>query len=612
MLFTCTHTDNNSEVAILPRVPGFSLRQTTSVVLCGLAMLSFGSCDKVPLLAPSNSIITLFSSRTILPINGTAQITATVIEQSGTPAHNGTLVTFTSSLGTLDPREAVTSNGQAVVTLHAGTESGVATVTAFSGSAQSTGSTGPDGTTTTSSTLTVTIGGAASASISLTATPGSVSPRGGTVTVVASVADVNGNLLPGVPVSFSVSAGSLGTASVLTDANGQATTTVTTDRETVVTATSGPQTATTTIQVDTLPAVTIVATPMASSVDEPVTFAVTVRPGSSAIADVSIDFGDGSSQALGALAGPTSVSHTYKVAGSFIVTVTVRDTSNATVEVVTVIAIESPAPLNVTIASPATVQVNVAAIFTATATQSTPGILEIARYEWEFGDGTNVTTTGSSTSHVFANPGVKVVTVRAVEKDGRSGTGQAQINVTPVTPLNVVLTASPSAPVEDESVTFVANATGSAVPVASYAWNFGDGTTVTTSGNQVTHVYTDPGTFTVKVTAVTSEGVSGSAQISVVVSPTVFSVNLTFSPPRPDEATQVTFTATVSPPTLVVNRYDFAFGDGESVTGSANSVQHVFTVDMGETTSTFTVTVTAFRALGNESTSSQVTVTVSK
>ena len=523
-------------------------------------MLSFGSCDKVPLLAPSNSIITLFSSRTILPINGTAQITATVIEQSGTPAHNGTLVTFTSSLGTLDPREAVTRNGQAVVTLHAGTESGIATVTAFSGSAQSTGSTGPDGTTTSSSALTVTIGGAATASISLTATPGSVSPRGETVTVVASVADVNGNLLPGVPVSFSVSAGSLGTASVLTDANGQATTTVTTDRETVVTATSGPQTATTTIQVNILPAVTVVATPAASSVDEPVIFAVTVTPGSSAIADVSINFGDGSSQALGALAGPTTVSHTYKVAGSFIVTVTVRDTSNATVEVVTVIAIESPAPLNVTIEAPQTVQVNVAAIFTATATQSTPGILEIARYEWEFGDGTNVTTTGPSTSHVFTSAGLRVVTVDVVEKDGRRGTGQAQINVTPVTPLNVNITVSPRPGTVNEVVSFTATVAGSTVPIASYDWNFGDLTTVTTSGNEVNHIYTTAATFTASVTAFTSEGVSGSSQISVIVVPLQVEITLIISPLTANAGQTVLFTATVTPATVVVTNYLWDFG----------------------------------------------------
>ena len=604
-------------MAILTRVPGFSLRQTTSVVLCGLAMLSFGSCDKVPLLAPSNSIITLFSSRTVLPINGTAQITATVIEQSGTPAHNGTLVTFTSSLGTLDPREAVTSNGQAVVTLHAGTESGIATVTAFSGSAQSTGSTGPDGTTTTSSTLTVTIGGAASASISLTATPGSVSPRGGTVTVVASVADVNGNLLPGVPVSFSVSAGSLGTASVLTDANGQATTTVTTDRETVVTATSGPQTTTTTIQVDTLPIVTVVVTPTASSVDEPVTFAVTVTAGSSAIADVSIDFGDGSSQALGALVGLTSVSHTYKVAGNFIVTVTVRDTSDASVEVVTVVAIESPAPLNVVFTAPlagATVQVNVAVIFTATATQSTPGIVEIARYEWEFGDGTNVTTTGPSTSHVFISAGLKVVTVRAVEKDGRAGTGQIQINVTPVTPLNINLNATPTPATENEVVTFTASLppqTTLPVPIASYTWNFDDGSpTVTTSGNVVNHVYTSSGTFAVMVTAVTVEGVSGSSQLTLLVVPLQVEITLIISPLTANAGQTVSFTATVTPATVVVTNYLWDFGDAAGTTSNTSGRTTTFAYQNADKGLTRTVTVTATTAPSGVTVQTQGIVTI--
>ncbi len=80
-----------------------------------VAMVSLGSCEKVPLLAPTASTITIVSNRTVLPINGTAQIIATVIEQSGSPAHNGTLVTFTTTLGTLAPREAVTDNGQAVV-----------------------------------------------------------------------------------------------------------------------------------------------------------------------------------------------------------------------------------------------------------------------------------------------------------------------------------------------------------------------------------------------------------------------------------------------------------------------------------------------------------------
>ena len=547
-------------------------------------MMFLGSCEKVPLLAPTESTITLVSSATVLPINGTAQISATIIEQSGTPAHNGTLVTFTSTLGTLEPQEAVTQNGQAVVTLRAGTRSGVATVTAFSGSATSA----------TDTPLTVTIGGAATASISLTATPGTVPAIGGTVTVVAAVSDVDGNLLPGVPVTFTANAGVLGAASVLTDAFGQATTTVTTDRETVVTVTSGAQTATTTIMVSTLPTVTVVATPTTSSVGEPVTFAVTVAAGSSSIREASIDFGDGTSQSLGALVGATNVTHTYAFAGTFIVTAAAEDTSNADVQVVTTIVVESAAPLNVTIAAPATVQVRVAAVFTATVTQATGGILEIVRYEWSFGDGTSVDTTGPSTSHVYTTAEVRVASVRAVEKDGRSGTGQVQINVTPASPLNVNLTAVPPQGTVDEVVTFTASFTGTTVPIASYVWDFDDGPPVTTSGNSVNHVFRSATTRTVTVTVTTVEGVSGSTQITLIVVPLQIEVALTISPSTANAGQTVSFTATVTPASVVVTNYFWEFGDaaGNSVNtiGRTTSFEYL-DADKGFTR-TVTVTVT--------------------
>ena len=73
------------------------------------------SCDKVPLLAPQQSTITVSSNTSTVQANGTAEIRATVIEQSGTPVQNGTTVTFTTNLGALSPTEARTVNGVATV-----------------------------------------------------------------------------------------------------------------------------------------------------------------------------------------------------------------------------------------------------------------------------------------------------------------------------------------------------------------------------------------------------------------------------------------------------------------------------------------------------------------
>src|SRR5688572_207591 len=95
------------------------------------------SCDKVPLLAPRQSTIVVSSNSSTVQANGTAEIRATVLEQSGTPVHNGTTVTFTTNLGVLTPPEARTVNGVATVQFVANGQSGTAQVKALSGGAVS-------------------------------------------------------------------------------------------------------------------------------------------------------------------------------------------------------------------------------------------------------------------------------------------------------------------------------------------------------------------------------------------------------------------------------------------------------------------------------------------
>src|SRR5712691_5001930 len=91
------------------------------------------ACQRVALLAPSGSTITLTTLATTLPLNGTTSLIAQVIEPAGTPPQRGTLVTFTTSLGSVEPVEAETDpGGRVLVTFKAGTKSGTATITALS------------------------------------------------------------------------------------------------------------------------------------------------------------------------------------------------------------------------------------------------------------------------------------------------------------------------------------------------------------------------------------------------------------------------------------------------------------------------------------------------
>ena len=93
-------------------------RLALSAVL--LAVASFSACDKVPLLAPTESTIVLNVSTTTVQVNGSATLLASVVEAAGTPVHNGTVVTFTASFGTVDPPEAQTNGGVATARFVAG------------------------------------------------------------------------------------------------------------------------------------------------------------------------------------------------------------------------------------------------------------------------------------------------------------------------------------------------------------------------------------------------------------------------------------------------------------------------------------------------------------
>ena len=249
---------------LLRRPTPATLSRRALVALGLLAVVASAACDKVPLTAPTGSTVTLFSNTTIVPVNGAAEITATVIEAGGTQVQNGTLVTFTTTIGQLDPAEARTRDGKVTVRLMSGSRSGRAVVRAFSGGVAS-------------GDLSIDIGGAAAGSINLSANPNNVPASGGTSTLLAVVFDADGNRLPGVQVSFTTTAGSLSSTVVVTNSQGEATTTITTNRDADVTASAGGSgsgdgaraavTATVKITASALPVVTInpSGTPVADS-----------------------------------------------------------------------------------------------------------------------------------------------------------------------------------------------------------------------------------------------------------------------------------------------------------------------------------------------------------
>ncbi len=404
------------------------LRRPASAILSRRALIALGlaaafasaGCDKVPLTAPTGSTVTLFSNTTIVPINGAADVTATVIESGGTQVQNGTLVTFTTTIGQIDPAEARTRDGKVTVRLIAGTRSGRAVVRAFSGGV-------------TSGDLSIDIGGAAAGAINLTANPSNVPASGGTSALLAVVFDADGNRLPGVAVSFTATAGTLSATVVTTNSQGEAATTITTNRDADVTASTGGSsgeggraavTATVKITASALPTVTITptGTPVA---DSPTSFTVAAAATAPAtVRSVTVDFGDGAVQTFG---NTTSVAHTYRSSGSFTVTATVEDTNGGRSTGSTVVVVQASALL-VTLTATSPVNVNAIATFSVTVSQN-PGNVPVQAVTFFFGDGQFREVQSLSTTYWYNSPGTYAASATVRFTNGKTSTAGAQVRV---------------------------------------------------------------------------------------------------------------------------------------------------------------------------------------
>lgn len=401
------------------------------IALVGLGSLLVQACDKVPFVAPSGTAITLLATQTILPLNGSVEITAVLLEGAlaggtggnvtsgaGTPVHNGTIVYFSTTLGRLEPAEAQTTGGRATVRLISDGRSGTAKVTATSGPA--------------SQTLDLTIGAAAAARVVVTAEPQALPSSGGTTTIRARVEDQNGNGLPGLTVSFSTTAGSLSSTSAVSNDTGVASTTLATPGPATVTASApgGTSGLTGTVGVTTATRMTLSVTPPSTAaVSVPAAFTVIVgsTAGTQGVLDDVVVRLDGDQVSLGTVSQGVAATFSYLFGSSGVRSVSAsgRDPQGAAVTATTQVAV-SPLTANGT-PSPQTVAFGGSVLFTVT---TSPAGAAIEKYIWDFGEGGGQQETSSNQrNYVFQQRGTKTVTVIVVPTKGPRITVLMQVDV---------------------------------------------------------------------------------------------------------------------------------------------------------------------------------------
>jgi adhesin/invasin len=416
------------------------------------AALVASSCDKVPLLAPTGTVITLFPAASTVAVDGNVEIIATVIENgtassstgtgtgtggtgtgagtgatgtttttttgAGTPVQNGTLVSFTTTIGRIEPAEARTSNGQVKVRFIAAGQSGTATITAYSGGASG-------------KIENLLVGTAAAERVIVTASPQTLSASGGTTVVSARVENTAGLGVTGVPVNFTSDAGTLSAATANTDASGVASVTLNTTRKSTITANVAGKTATVIVDLNPRTGLVITAPTTAIAAGQPASFTFAVGAAAN-IREVTVNWGDGSSQSLGAISGTATASHTYTEPGTYTVRATAIDTSGFSETVSSTITVLPAQPPSVQV-TPSNLNPLVGETIIVRA-QVLGNTSSIIRYDWSFGSDASTPTISTTSNQVpvswkNALPATKVISVTAVQAVGPSGDGIATVTV---------------------------------------------------------------------------------------------------------------------------------------------------------------------------------------
>lgn len=289
---------------------------TRFFLLCLTALLTIGllnRCKWVPLTAPDDASLLVSISPPEIILGGQAVVTVIGFKANGAPLPDGTIVFFTSDIGTIDPSAETLGGTARAVFRSSDNRSGTAHINVSSGNAR-----------VTPASNTVIITGPLLARLALTAKPPVLPVGGGTSDILVIAFDENMNPLPGIPILLTTTAGTLksGGRSLHTDSSGAVYDRLTTTADATVAARSGDITGSVDVEVkvNTPPTASFFYSPKSPKIAETVYFNASESSDKDGyIVRYEWDFGDGKT------AAGVKVSHRYATAQTFKVILVVYD-----------------------------------------------------------------------------------------------------------------------------------------------------------------------------------------------------------------------------------------------------------------------------------------------
>ena len=222
------------------------------------------------------------------------------------------------------------------------------------------------------------------------------------------------------------------------------------------------------------------------------------------------DFGDGTVITINAPSNP-NVSHAFAGAGIYDVKLSIQTSTGCEASYTSTITI---------VDAPSTAfsfEGSCNGIPTAfTDLSQAAGGNMIISWSWNFGDpvsGVNNTSAMQNPQHVFSGAGPYSVSLTTENNAGCTSTLTQTITITPAPAVDFLVSAS----CEGMPVTFGADpAVTNISQVASYLWNFGDGSATSPLASPV-HLYTQAGSYTVTLTIINLSGCANSVSHPITI-----------------------------------------------------------------------------------------------
>lgn len=219
--------------------------------------------------------------------------------------------------------------------------------------------------------------------------------------------------------------------------------------------------------------------------------------------------------------------------------------------------------------------------------------LDKCTYAWEFGDGNSAT--GRIVSHTYSAGRAFTVKLTVTDAAGSTASVVRVINVSSVAAPSGTLNVSPDPPFVDKQAVFTsAQSAAAGHSIERYEWNFGDGTTASSTTPSIAKTFTALGVYVVTVTAYDDLGQAGIAVKTVTVGSSVTApvAVFTVAPTSPTAGVQATFvgtSSTVGAGATIVN-YAWNSGDGQVFDSGTTATQVVTYGAAGTYVATLTVT----------------------